>query len=48
MEAAASGNPPLHLPLGPWAIEGFRVKMKQLEAEITAWESRAADTSFDS
>lgn len=47
MEAAASANPPLHLPLGPLAIEGFRMKMKQLEAEIAAWESRAADTSFD-
>ncbi|MBU6324867.1 MAG: SDR family NAD(P)-dependent oxidoreductase [Bacteroidetes bacterium] len=47
MEAAASANPPLHLPLGPLAIEGFRVKMKQLEAEISSWESRAADTSYD-
>lgn len=47
MEAAASEHPPLHLPLGPLAIEGFRVKMKQLEADIAAWESRAADTSFD-
>jgi NAD(P)-dependent dehydrogenase (short-subunit alcohol dehydrogenase family) len=37
---------PLHLPLGPWAIEGFRVKMQQLSAEIDRWEKYAADTGF--
>ena len=37
---------PLHLPLGPLAIEGFRVKMQQLSAEIDRWEKYAADTGF--
>ena len=47
IQAAASENPPLHLPLGPLAIEAFRIKMQALEKEIAAWEKLASDTSFD-
>ena len=47
IQAAASENPPLHLPLGPLAIEAFRIKMQALEKEIATWEKLATDTSFD-
>ena len=46
LEALADQHPPMHLPLGPLAIEGFRHKMQQLSAEIDRWEKRAADTGF--
>lgn len=40
-------NPPLHLPLGALAIDGFREKMQQLEADIRAWEPLSRDTAFN-
>ena len=46
LQALADPQTPMHLPLGPLAIEGFRVKMRQLSAEIDRWESLAADTGF--
>ncbi|MBL7812042.1 MAG: SDR family NAD(P)-dependent oxidoreductase [Bacteroidetes bacterium] len=39
-------EPPMHLPLGAFAIEGFRDKMKALQAEINAWEKLSTATSF--
>lgn len=41
-------NPPLHLPLGQMAVDGFREKMSQIEADIQAWEQRSCKTQFDS
>lgn len=46
LRALDDQNTPMHLPLGPLAIEGFRVKMQQLSAEIDRWEKYAADTGF--
>lgn len=46
MEAVNSQHPPLHLPLGALAIDGFREKMKALSADIDAWEMRSRNTEF--
>ncbi|MFN5251011.1 MAG: oxidoreductase [Bacteroidia bacterium] len=40
-------NPPLHLPLGQMAVDGFREKMSQIEADIQTWEARSTRTQFD-
>ena len=47
LEVVNSPKPPLHLPLGDVAIDGFREKMKALEAEISEWESKSRATKFD-
>lgn len=45
-EAVESQNPPLHLPLGPLALAGFREKMEALEKDIQQWETKSHATSF--
>lgn len=47
LEAIGSPNPPLHLPLGDMAIDGFREKMALIESDIAEWESRSRATTFD-
>jgi NAD(P)-dependent dehydrogenase (short-subunit alcohol dehydrogenase family) len=46
VQAAASKNPPLHLPLGRESIERIRNKLKALEDDITAWQGLASATDF--
>ncbi len=45
-EAVESQNPPLHLPLGPLALAGFREKIEALEKDIQQWETKSHATSF--
>lgn len=47
LQTLRSENPPLHLPLGNLAINGFREKMEQLEHDISKWETASRDTEFD-
>lgn len=46
LEAISGENPPLHLPLGELAIEGFRDKMKTLEEDIRNWEEKSRNTAY--
>jgi NAD(P)-dependent dehydrogenase (short-subunit alcohol dehydrogenase family) len=46
IDAVASPNPPLRLMLGADALERIRNKIKQVEADMAAWEKRATGTSF--
>ncbi|HEU0198491.1 MAG TPA: oxidoreductase [Nevskiaceae bacterium] len=46
IEAVESPNPPLHLPLGAWAIARMRGQIDQLHRDLAAWETRALDTAF--
>ncbi|MBS3914920.1 MAG: SDR family NAD(P)-dependent oxidoreductase [Bacteroidetes bacterium] len=46
LRAISSENPPLHLPLGALAIEGFREKMKAIESDISNWEKLSRATEF--
>lgn len=39
-------NPPLRLPLGAYALNAWRQKMKSMEAEFTAWEAESKATDF--
>ena len=44
MALGNSSNPPVHLPIGKDAINSFREKMVETEAEIKAWEEISAST----
>jgi NAD(P)-dependent dehydrogenase (short-subunit alcohol dehydrogenase family) len=46
MEITSSARPPLHLPLGQLALEGFREKMAAIESDIQGWELKSRDTAF--
>lgn len=46
IEAALSENPPLRLPLGTLAIQIIRSKMKQVESDILAWETKSKQTNY--
>ncbi len=46
VEIVESDYPPLHLPLGEFAIDGFREKMAVVENDIKAWEDKSRDTAF--
>jgi NAD(P)-dependent dehydrogenase (short-subunit alcohol dehydrogenase family) len=48
LDVLESDSPPLHLPLGELAIEGFREKMRSLELDIKTWEDRSRATAFGS
>jgi len=48
LQVVKSDNPPLRLPLGGTAITAVRNKLEQVEQDITAWETIAANTNFDS
>lgn len=47
LKASQAAQPPLHLPLGPFAIDGFREKMASLESDIRAWETDSRNTGFE-
>lgn len=44
---ANAPNPPLHLPLGPHAIERFESKMKNIQQEINDWKHISSRTNFN-
>ncbi|MEK6805524.1 MAG: oxidoreductase [Pseudomonadota bacterium] len=44
--AVEAPKPPLHLPLGAFAVERIRAKMARTEKDIAAWEKVAIDTAF--
>lgn len=44
--AVEAPKPPLHLPLGAFAVERIRAKMARAEKDIAAWEKVAVDTAF--
>lgn len=44
--AAQCQNPPRLLVLGPDAIDGFRASVKELTADVDAWEHTSLSTSF--
>lgn len=46
IQAVESAQPPLHLPLGRWAVDRMREKMRTLSTEIDAWEAVALATDF--
>jgi hypothetical protein len=39
-------NPPLRLPLGPWALEAIRSKISNVQQNINDWENVTLNTSF--
>ncbi|MBS1601194.1 MAG: SDR family NAD(P)-dependent oxidoreductase [Bacteroidetes bacterium] len=45
VKLAASSNPPLHLPIGPDAVENFRKKTAQMTKEVDEWESVSKSTN---
>jgi NAD(P)-dependent dehydrogenase (short-subunit alcohol dehydrogenase family) len=45
VKLAASDNPPLHLPIGPDAVENFRKKTAQMTKEVDEWESISSSTN---
>lgn len=47
LEAIDSPIPPLRLPLGKDAFARIRAKVEKLDADVAAWESKAARTGFD-
>lgn len=44
--AVESADPPLHLPLGRWAIDRMHEKLNLLARETAAWETRSLATDF--
>lgn len=46
VEIASSEHPPLHLPLGSLAIDGFREKMAAIEKDIQIWEAKSRNTEY--
>lgn len=48
IQVVDSENPPVHLPLGKIALEGFKAKIKSVQEDIAAWEAVSLKTSFDS
>lgn len=42
-----TGNPPVHLPLGPDALNFIRLKIEALQQEMAEWEAVSAGTNFD-
>lgn len=46
IRAVESENPPLHLPLGQWALDRMREKMRNLSREIDVWEKASLATAF--
>ncbi|HEY4651857.1 MAG TPA: oxidoreductase [Pontibacter sp.] len=46
LQVVDAANPPLRLPLGSTAIMAVRKKLEQVEHDIQAWETIAANTSF--
>jgi len=47
LEAVDASAPPLRLPLGKDAFARIRAKVASLQADLTAWEGKAARTGFD-
>jgi NAD(P)-dependent dehydrogenase (short-subunit alcohol dehydrogenase family) len=45
VKLAASDNPPLHLPIGPDAVENFRKKTAQMTKEVDEWETISSSTN---
>lgn len=48
LAVVASENPPLHLPVGPDAVEGVEKKLEQVRADINEWRDLACSTNIDS
>lgn len=46
IEVVEAADPPLHLPLGKWAIDRMRFKIDRLRQDTMAWEQRALATDF--
>ncbi len=47
-EVVQSDTPPLHLPLGDFAIDRYQQKMKSIQFDIDNWQSLSRTTSYDS
>ncbi|MGF1572767.1 MAG: oxidoreductase [Sumerlaeia bacterium] len=46
LKIAQDENPPLRLPLGAYALNAWRQKMKLMEAEFSKWEADSKATDF--
>ena len=46
VKAVASENPPLHLPLGKFAMDAARTKLAEMQRELDVWEAVAVATDF--
>ncbi|MEI9898317.1 MAG: hypothetical protein WDN28_31785 [Chthoniobacter sp.] len=46
IRAVTSENPPLHLPLGAFALERASQKLEQMRKEFAAWRDVAVATDF--
>lgn len=46
VKIAQAENPPLRLPLGAYALNAWRQKMKAMEAEFAQWEAEAKATDY--
>jgi NAD(P)-dependent dehydrogenase (short-subunit alcohol dehydrogenase family) len=47
LKLVESPNPPMHLLLGTDALQFVQAELKNLQDEITAWESVTKSTNFD-
>ena len=47
MAAVSAPKPPRHLLLGKLALDRFRAKIKQFEAEVAEWEDTTLGADFD-
>ena len=47
LEVADSENPPLHLPIGKDAINSYRTKVAQMDAELAEWEAISGNTDHE-
>lgn len=48
IEAVHSDHPPLRLPLGKIAHDGFKRKIESVQQDMAAWAEKSLKTSFDS
>jgi len=46
IEVVNSPNPPLHIPMGQFAYDGFNKKIESVQKDLAAWKDKLLKTSF--